>query len=66
MKRENAGSWNSGMKVEQVWDTYYAQLQTPWKSTKIFFPIYKKYWAEEVPEGGHQEATSLLHAAYPP
>ena len=65
MKRENAGSWNSSLKKEQVWDTYSAQLQKPWKSTSIFFGIYKKYWAEEVPKGRQQEATSLLGVASP-
>ena len=28
-----------------------------------FFGIYKKYWAEEVPEGRQQGTTSLLGAA---
>ncbi|XP_044432994.1 myosin tail region-interacting protein MTI1 [Triticum aestivum] len=27
MKRENAGSWNSGLENEQILETYYAQLQ---------------------------------------
>ena len=31
----------------------------------IFFGIYKKYWAEEVPQGRQQVATSLLGAATP-
>ena len=30
-----------------------------------FFGIYKKYWAEEVPEGRQQGATSLLGGATP-
>ena len=59
MKRENAGSWNSGPKKEQVWDTYFAQLEKPRKSMRNYFGFYKKYWAEEVQEGSHQEATSL-------
>ena len=66
MKRENAGSWNSGLKEEQVWDTYSTQLQNPWKSTGNYFEFYEKYWEEEVPEGSHQEATSLPGAAYTP
>ena len=37
----------------------------PSKSTMIVFRIYKKYWAEEVPEGRQQVATSLLGAATP-
>ena len=32
---------------------------------RIYFGIYKKYWAEEVPKGRQQEATSLLGAASP-
>ena len=31
-----------------------------------YFGIYKKYWAKEIPEGTHQEATSLGGAPYPP
>ena len=27
MKRENAGSWNSGLEKEQILETYSAQLQ---------------------------------------
>ena len=27
MKRENAGSWDSGMEKEQILETYSAQLQ---------------------------------------
>ena len=27
MKRENAGSWNSGLEKEQICETYSAQLQ---------------------------------------
>ena len=65
MKRENAGSWNFGLEKEQVWEAYSAQLQNPWKSTWIFLGIYKKYWAEEVPEGRQQVATSLLGASTP-
>ena len=65
MKRENVGSWNSHLKKESVWHSYSAQLQTPWKSTRNYFGIYKKYWTEEVPEGSHQEATSLRGATYP-
>lgn len=65
MKREDAGNWNSGLKVEQSWDTYFVQLQTPWKSARIFFPIYQKYWTEEELEGHQGVATSLHDAATP-
>ena len=27
MKRENAGSWNSGLEKEQILEMYFAQLQ---------------------------------------
>ena len=47
MKRENAGSWNSGLEKEHV------------------FGIYKKYWANKVPEGGHQRTTRVEGAPYP-
>ena len=29
MKRENAGSWNSGLEKEQILETYSAQVQSP-------------------------------------
>jgi hypothetical protein len=59
MKRENAGSWNSGLEKEQIWETYSAQLQKSWKSTENYFGIYKKYWAKKAPEGGHQPSTRV-------
>ena len=52
MKRENAGSWNSGLEKEQILETYSAQLQKSWNSTKVIFGNNKKYWAEEVRQGG--------------
>ena len=51
MKRENAGSWDSGLEKEQILETYSAQLQKSWNFTKAISKIYKKYWAQEVPEG---------------
>ena len=59
MKRENAGSWNSGLEKEQILETYSAQLQKSWNSTKVSFGIYKKYWAKKVPEGTHQPSTRV-------
>ena len=44
MKRENAGSWNSGLEKEQILETYSAQLQKPWDGTEAVFGINKKYW----------------------
>ena len=49
MKRENAGSWDSGLEKEQILETYSAQLQKSWNSTKVIFGINDKYSAEEVP-----------------
>ena len=43
MKRENAGSWNSGLEKEQILETYSAQLQKSWNSTKDVFGNNKKY-----------------------
>ena len=51
MKRENAGSWNSGLEKEQILETYSAQLQKSWNSTKDVFQIYKKYWEQELHQG---------------
>ena len=58
LKRENSGSWNSGLEKEQILVHYSAHLQMPWKVTWNFLGLYKKYWAKEVPERGHQGATS--------
>ena len=43
MKRENAGSWNSGLEKEQILGTYSAQLQKSWNFTEARFGIYIKY-----------------------
>ena len=59
IKRENAGSWDSGLEKEQILETYYAQLQKSWNFTEAISRIYKKYWAQEVPEGGHTLATRV-------
>ena len=42
IKRENAGSWNSGLEKEQILETYSAQLQKSWNSTKVIFGNNKK------------------------
>jgi len=34
MKRENAGSWNSGLEKEQILETYSMQLQKSWNYTE--------------------------------
>ena len=59
MKRENAGSWDSGLKKEQILETYSAQLQKSWNSTKVIFGINKNYWAKKVLEGAHTLATRV-------
>ena len=59
IRRENAGSWNSGLEKEQILETYSAQLQKSWNSTKVIFGNNKKYWAEEIPEGAHTLATRV-------
>ena len=40
MKRENAGSWNSGLKKEQILETYSAKIQKSLNSTEVSFGIY--------------------------
>ena len=59
MKRENIGSWNSGLEKEQILETYSAQLQKSWNSTKVIFGNNKKYWAEEILEGTHTLGTRV-------
>ena len=59
MKRENAGSWNSGLEKEQILETYSAQLQKSRNFTEVISRIYKKYRAKEVPEGAHTLATRV-------
>ena len=46
MKRENAGSWNSGLEKEQTLETYSAQLKKPRNFTGLRFRKYKKYLAK--------------------
>ena len=59
MKRENAGSWDSGLEKEQILETYSTQLQKSWNFTEVISRIYKKYWAKGVPEGAHILATRV-------
>ena len=59
MKRKNAGSWDFGLEKEQILETYSAQLQKSWNSTKVILGINKKYSAEEIPEGGHPPPTRV-------
>ena len=64
MKRENAGSWDSRLDKEQILETYSAQLQKSWNSTKVTFGINDNYSEEEIPEGGHPP--SMRVGARPP
>ena len=59
MKRGNADSWNSGLEKEQILETYSAQLQKSWNSTKVIFRNNKKYWAEEIRQGGLHLSTRV-------
>ena len=43
MKRENAGSWDSGLEKKLILETYSAQLQKSRNSTKVIFGINNKY-----------------------
>ena len=65
MKRENAGSWNSGLEKEQILETYSAQLQKSRNFTESYFGINKKYWAKKAPKGGHPLSTRVEGAPYP-
>ena len=65
IRRENAGSWNSGLEKEQILETYSAQLQKSWNSTKVIFGNNKKYWAEEVRQRGAHLATRVGGTPYP-
>ena len=40
-RRENAGSWNSGLEKEQILETYSAQLQKS-ETSRMMFSKYKK------------------------
>ena len=59
MKRENAGSWNSGLEKEQTLETYSTQLQKPRNFTELRFRKYKKYLAKEIRQGGHHLSTRV-------
>ena len=59
IKRENAGSWNSGLEKEQILETYSAQLQKSWNSTKVIFGNNKKYWKKNLHQGGLHLSTRV-------
>ena len=52
--------WRGGMPAagilagkEQTLETYSAQLQKSWDSTKQLFGFIKNLWANEISQGGH-------------
>ena len=65
MKRENAGSWDSGLEKEQILETYSAQLQKSWNFTEDVFQIYKKYWEQELHQEGHTLSSRVGGAPLP-
>ena len=52
IRRENAGSWNSGLEKEQILENYSVQLQKSWNSTEVVFGNNKKYW-QKIKGGPH-------------
>ena len=52
------------LEKEQILETYSAQLQKSWNSTKPVFGIYKNYWSEEIPQGAYTLARKV--GARPP
>ena len=56
IRRENAGSWSSGLEKEQILETYSPQLQKSWNSTKVIFGNNKKYWKKNPRQGGLHES----------
>ena len=59
IRRENAGSWNSGLEKEQILETYSAQLQKYRNFTEERFGINTKYWRKNPPEEAHTLATRV-------
>ena len=53
IKRENAGSWDSGLEKEQILETYSAQLQKSQNFTEDVFKIYKKTKRKKFTRGAH-------------
>ena len=59
MKRENAGSWNSGLEKEQILETYSAQLQKSRNSTEVIFGINKNTERRKYQRGGLPPSTRV-------
>ena len=41
------------LEKEQTLETYSAQLQKSWNSTKQLFRFHKNFWAKEIRQGAH-------------
>ena len=54
------GFW---LEKEQIMETYSAQLQKSWNSTKVIFGINKNYWAKKIPEGAHTLAMRVTRSS---
>src|SRR3990170_1412520 len=59
MKRENAGSWNSGPERSKSERPILHNSKSPENLRRIILEYIKKYWTKKIPEGPHQVATSL-------
>ena len=59
IKRENAGSWDSGLEKEQILETYSTQLQKSWNFMEVIFRIYKKILSPKISKGGHPPSTRV-------
>ena len=66
MKRENAGSWETGLEKEKILETYSAQLQKSRNFTEVIFGNNKKYSRKNPPEGAHTLATRVGTRPTPP
>ena len=55
MKRENAGTWNSGLEKEQILEAYSVQLQKSWNSTEYLKINKEKSSPKMKARGPHPE-----------
>ena len=65
MKRENVGRWDSGLEKEQILETYSAQLQKSWNSTKVIFGINKNIEQKKYHRGATHHPQGWGHALPP-
>ena len=59
MKRENAGSWNSGPKRSKLWKPVLHNSKSPEIQHNSVSENIKKNLVEEVHEGGHRLSTRV-------